>query len=401
MKYIILITIFFFFVACKNNPNAQKNQSPKTSTQVQKKLECSGLPIEANVSYLSDLIKTNNSTQLIYELNILNNYRVPFTLTKVEIYDLQKDENPIATFDSDYLDKHFERPGNDDLDDLKVLSNNQFGILNLELVFKQGIPIPNKIFHKLYFEGQNKKEETLTIPIEVAVIKVPEIANVTFGLPFNKKGKWLYEAAESHQASRFLTEGKANYPQRFAIDWIFVDKNGYFAKDDIKKNENWKGYGVELISVADGTIVGTKDGIIENEPLSEEMAVKITLETLGGNYIIIDIGNNIYAFYGHLIPNSLKVKIGDKVKKGQIIGLLGNSGNSDCPHLHFHLESKSNAFFGGEGMPYLIKEFTELRKYTDKEITNIFEGNNVQLDSLKPTEKHNELPIGYGLIEVE
>jgi murein DD-endopeptidase MepM/ murein hydrolase activator NlpD len=84
------------------------------------------------------------------------------------------------------------------------------------------------------------------------------------------------------------------------------------------------------------------------------MAVRITRETVAGNYIVIDIGNDVYAVYGHLIPMSLKVKVGDKVKKGQVIGLIGNSGNSDCPHLHFHLESKSNAFFGGEGIPYLL-----------------------------------------------
>jgi hypothetical protein len=400
MKFTTLIITILFFVACKNETSSEKRIS-ENDTQIQQKLKYSGMPIAANVSFLSDLVKSNNTTQLSYELNILNNYKVPFTLKKVEIYDLQKEDNLIAMFDSNYLEEHFERPGNDDLDDLKLLSNNQFGILNMELVFKQGKPIPKKIYHKLYFEGQNKKGETITLPIEVAVIKVPEITKITLGLPFNKKGKWLYESAKSHQANRFLTEGKATYPQRFAIDWIFVGNNGLFGENDIKQNKNWNSYGIELISVADGTIVGIKDGIIENEPLSEDMAVRITRETIGGNYIIIDIGNNIYAVYGHLIPYSLKVKIGDKVKRGQVIGLLGNSGNSDCPHLHFHLESKSNAFFGGEGMPYLIKNFIDLREYSGEEVTNLFKGNGVPMDSLNPTEKNNELPTGYGLIEIK
>lgn len=395
MRYLILITYFFFFVACS------KNTSAIITTETQKKLEYYGIPIEANVSYLSDLIKTNNNGLLIYEINILNNFKVPITLKKVEIYDLQTDDNPIATYDSDYLDQHFERPGNQELEDLKILSKNQFGILNLELVFNEAQLIPKKIYHKLYFEAQNNKGETVNIPIEVATIKVPEVTKMILSLPINKKGKWLYEAAEGHQASRFLTEGKSSYPQRFAIDWTYVGDDGYFADDDIKQNKNWKSYGVELISVADGTVVETKDEIIENEPLSENMAVKITRETIAGNYIVIDIGNNIYAVYGHLIPNSLKVKIGDKVKKGQVIGLLGNSGNSDAPHLHFHLESKSNAFFGGEGEPYLIKEYTLLRQYFGEEVENLFNGKSVPMDSLKPTKKRNELPIGYGLIEVK
>lgn len=400
MKYITLMIILIFFVACNKNTSSEQ-QNSKIITKIEKKLKYSGMPIEANVPFLSNLIKTNNTTQLIYELNILNNYKAPFTLKKVEIYDLQKDDNLLATFDSDYLDKHFERPGNDGLDDLKVLSNNQFGIVHLQVAFQQGQPIPKEIYHKLYFEGQNKNRETVELPIEVTVIKVPAMTEVILGLPFNKKGNWLYEAAESHQDGRFLTEGNATYPQRFAIDWMFVDTDGYLAKNDIDQNENWNGYGIELISVADGIVVDTKDGIIENKPLSEDMAVKITRETIGGNHIIIDIGNNLYAVYAHLIPKSIKVNIGDKVKKGQVIGLLGNSGNSDGPHLHFQLETKSNAFFGGEGMPYLIKEFTHLKTYSEKEFTNLFKSKSVSLDSLRPTEKHNELPIGYGLIEIK
>lgn len=402
MKYTILIALLLILISCKEEKNSTQ-ENLETRTELQKKLKKTDLPIEviqADVSFLSSPILANNSVQLRYELSILNNYKIPFTLKKVEIYDLQKDNVPIAEFNSDYIDEHFDRPGNSDLDDLKLLSGNEFGVLNLNLIFKQEQSIPKKIFHKLYLERQKGNGEFATHPMEVAVIKIPEINKFTLGLPFKKKGKWLYEA-QSHQGARFLTEGRVNYPQRFAIDWTLIDDNGSFAKNDTKKNENWKTYGVELISVADGKVVGIKDRIIENEPLSEGMAVRITRETIGGNYITIDIGNDLYAFYGHLIPNSLKVKIGDTVKKGQVIGLLGNSGNSDAPHLHFHIETKSNTYFGGEGMPYHIEEFRQLKNYSEQEIADLFNGNSISLDDLKPTKKSNELPIGYGLIEVE
>jgi hypothetical protein len=396
------MTIFLILVSCKKETNSTKEIS-EVPTEIQKRLNKIDLPIEiiqADVSYISGPIQANNTTQLNYELNLLNNYKIPLTLKKVEIFDLQNTHIPLAKFDSIYIAKYFERPGNNRLDDSKLLSANQFGILYLNLVFKQGQPIPKKVYHKLYFERQNKKGETVTHPMEVAVINVPNITKLSLGLPFNKKGKWLY-GAESHQGSRFITEGKATYPQRFAIDWIFLDDNGLFAKDDISKNKNWNTYGIELISVADGTVIDIKDGIIENQPLSEDMAVRITKETIAGNYIIIDIGNNIHAIYGHLIPNSLKVSIGDEVKKGQIIGLLGNSGNSDAPHLHFHLESKTNAFLGGEGMPYLINEFTQLKTYSAETFETLFKDISVPMDSLTPIEKQNELPIGYGLIEIK
>ncbi len=402
MKQTILIAIFLTIIGCKEVTNsAQENL--KIQTELQKKLNKTDLPIEviqADVSYLPNPIMANNTVQLRYELNISNNYRIPFTLKKVEIYDLQKDDVPIAEFNSEYIDQNFDRPGNNDLDDLKQLSGNEFGVLNLNLIFKKEQSIPEKIFHKLYFERKKGNGETATHPMEVAVVKIPETNKFTLGLPFKKKGKWLYEA-KSHQGARFLTEGRVNYPQRFAIDWTLIDDNGNFAKNDTKNNENWKTYGIELIAVADGKVVGINDGIIENEPLSEKMAVQITRETIGGNYVILDIGNDIYAFYGHLIPNSLKVKIGDAVKKGQVIGLLGNSGNSDAPHLHFHLETKSNTYFGGEGIPYHIDKFAQLKKYSEQEVTELFNGNSVSLESLNPINRTNELPIGYGLIEVK
>jgi hypothetical protein len=333
-------------------------------------------------------------------LNILNNYRIPFSLKKVEIFDLQNHDIPIAEFDSLFIEEHFERPGATDLDDLKLISGNEYGVLHINLVFDENKSTPEQIFHKLYFERRNKKNESIIHPMEVAIVNIPKPTEFSLGFPFNKKGKWLY-GAESHKASRFITEGKATYPQRFAIDWLYIDNKGSLAKGDIKDNKNWNTYGIELIAVADGKVIDIKDGIIENEPLSEDMAVRITKETIGGNYIIIDIGNNNHAVYGHLIPNSLKVSIGDKVKKGQVIGLLGNSGNSDAPHLHFHLESKSNAFLGGEGIPYVITEFTQLKTYSAEAFDTIFNENIVSLDALKPIEKSNEFPSGYGLIEVQ
>ncbi|SMG36072.1 Peptidase family M23 [Marivirga sericea] len=402
MKQIILVVFFLTIFGCKEKTKVPQENS-QTQTELQKKLKKTDLPIEviqADVSFLSNPIFANNSVHLRYELNISNNYRIPFTLKKVEIYDLQKDEVPIALFDTKYIEEHFDRPGNNDLDDLKLLSGNEFGILNLNLIFKKEQSFPEKIFHKLYFERTKSNGEIAMHPMEVAVIKIPETNKFSIGLPFKTKGKWLYEA-ESHQGARFLTEGRVNYPQRFAIDWTLITPSGNFAYNDTKENENWETYGIEIISVADGKIVGVKDEIIENEPLSRDMAVRITRETIGGNYVIIDIGSGRYAFYGHLVPNSLKVKIGDTVKKGQVIGLLGNSGNSDAPHLHFHLETKSNTFFGGEGIPFHIDRFTQLNNYSEQQVMDLFNNNSVSLDSLNPVKKTNELPIGFGLIEVE
>jgi murein DD-endopeptidase MepM/ murein hydrolase activator NlpD len=70
----------------------------------------------------------------------------------------------------------------------------------------------------------------------------------------------------------------------------------------------------------------------------------------------LDLGDGVYAFYAHLQPGSIKVKVGDKVRRGQVLGLVGNSGNSTEPHLHFHL-SDANSPLGCEGLPYSLTAF--------------------------------------------
>jgi murein DD-endopeptidase MepM/ murein hydrolase activator NlpD len=103
-------------------------------------------------------------------------------------------------------------------------------------------------------------------------------------------------------------------------------------------------------------VVGIKDGIIENKPVSR--AVPITIETIAGNFVSLDLGNGRYAHYAHLQPGSLRVKVGDRVKPGQVLGLLGNSGNSDAPHLHFQI-TDGPSFLESEGVPYSLPSFVE------------------------------------------
>jgi murein DD-endopeptidase MepM/ murein hydrolase activator NlpD len=83
------------------------------------------------------------------------------------------------------------------------------------------------------------------------------------------------------------------------------------------------------------------------------------METVGGNYVIIDLGGGRYAFYAHIVPGSIKVRKGDRVRPGQELGLLGNSGNSDAPHLHFHLGDAPSPL-GTEGLPFLIDSYEKL-----------------------------------------
>ncbi len=82
----------------------------------------------------------------------------------------------------------------------------------------------------------------------------------------------------------------------------------------------------------------------------------ITTENIGGNMLVIDIGGGNFAFFAHLKPGSLKVKLGDRVNRGEVIALLGDTGNSDAPHLHFHVMDSASPL-NANGRPYVFTRF--------------------------------------------
>ena len=173
-------------------------------------------------------------------------------------------------------------------------------------------------------------------------------------------GPWLAANGPSnvshHRRALIPIAGTPAIAQRFAIDYVKIDDHDRTFHGDSLKNASYYAEGNDALAVADGRVVAVKDGIPENVPGINSRAVPITLETVGGNHVIIDIGEGRYAFYAHLQPGSIRVRVGDRVHRGQVIGLVGNTGNSTEPHLHFHL-SDANSPLGSEGIPYAIDTF--------------------------------------------
>ena len=73
----------------------------------------------------------------------------------------------------------------------------------------------------------------------------------------------------------------------------------------------------------------------------------------------MDIGGGRYAFYAHMRPGSLRVKLGDQVTVGQLLGNVGNSGNSSEPHLHMHIVDhfSTASVLAANGVPYTFTHY--------------------------------------------
>lgn len=128
--------------------------------------------------------------------------------------------------------------------------------------------------------------------------------------------------------------------QRFAFDLVKTDAGGKSYGGAGTKNEDYYAFGQEIVAPADGTIVYVVDGIHDNVP------GEMNRMFAPGNTVVIKHAENEYSLLAHFKQNSIRVKVGVKVAKGQLLGLCGNSGNSSGAHLHFQVQN--TPFFSDE-----------------------------------------------------
>jgi murein DD-endopeptidase MepM/ murein hydrolase activator NlpD len=120
-------------------------------------------------------------------------------------------------------------------------------------------------------------------------------------------------------------------PQRRAFDFVMVDKNGKTHRADGTRNEDYLAWGREILAPADGVVAEAIDGVRDNEP--GKMNPYATI----GNAVILVHAKNEVSLLAHFQRGSIRFKAGDHVRRGEVVGLCGNSGNSSEPHLHYHL----------------------------------------------------------------
>ena len=121
--------------------------------------------------------------------------------------------------------------------------------------------------------------------------------------------------------------------QKFAFDFLIADSSGKTYTGEGNKNEDYFAFGQEIRSPADGIATDVITGVRDNVPGS--MNPYSTL----GNAVLIKHREHEVSVLAHFKQGSIRIEPGDKVKKGQVLGLCGNSGNSSEPHLHYHLQN--------------------------------------------------------------
>lgn len=170
-----------------------------------------------------------------------------------------------------------------------------------------------------------------------ALMPTPATDNITtqneYAFPF--KGDWFVFWGGNNALINYHYEYES---QRYAYDFI-QRKDGHSYSGDPLKNESYYAFGQPLYAPLDGKVVSVVSNIPDNTPVG-----KMNPEVPAGNEVIIEHTNGEYSIIGHMKKGSALVKVGDTVKTGDQLGLVGNSGNSSEAHLHYQVSDGADLF---------------------------------------------------------
>lgn len=214
---------------------------------------------------------------------------------------------------------------------------------------------------------QNYSPETNLYQFLSGKHRLKDFEYINIGLPF--MGAWTVSQGY---------EGKITHKG----DW-------QHALDFVLKDLDNKSYDLPGISLADyycfnKPVLAAGDGLVQEvvNHIDDNAIGQVNLQENWGNTIVIKHAEYLFSKVSHLKKNSIKVKPGDYVKQGDIIGICGNSGRSPEPHLHFQIQS--TPYIGSKTLAYPFAYFTSSDNMVLRSFEIPKEGDTVQQPEINP-----------------
>jgi len=274
---------------------------------------------------------------------------------------------------------------------------SQIGILYLHVLVDEPAAIPRTISHRL---TTTSKEQSVAATAGCTSVAPP--TGLVLEAPLRGT---RYVAGDGccdstrHVRATLPLNGTAYGAQRFAIDWEQLDAQDRIYVGDPKQPSSYAIYGKPAYAVADARVIAAVDGMADS-PIGS--LPNLPPDKADGNHVILALGNGRFALYAHFKPHSLQVREGQSVRRGQLLGLVGTSGNSSEPHLHFQVTDGPSALMSN-GVPYLLREFGATRRGSstaayDKATTD---GKPMEIVPLAGPAKHqHELPLDLWITDL-
>lgn len=341
---ILLVAIFSVTRLPLAHAHGPIQATPSTEEVTPVLLDVHDAPIPFNGS--------DSQTHLVYELRMQNFSSGDIKISKLEI---RGDGATIATLDAAQVASRLQPFGT--REPAASLAPSMGALLFLHVTLPSSQAVPKKLSHRLTLHVAAAPPGQQDFSEEGGDVAVDNQPVVKIGPPILGEG---YVSADSccdatrHTRAALPVNGRAWIGQRYAVDWEQIDSEGRIFHGPQDKDESYNIYGKEAIAVADAKVASITDKYPSQTP--GKYPTNITFEEADGNSVVLDLGGGRYALYAHLQKGTIRIHAGDTVKRGQFLALVGNSGNSLVPHLHFHVMSTPIPL-ASNGLPYEIDTF--------------------------------------------
>ena len=297
-------------------------------------------------------VGSDERVHLVYELWMMNFSSAEVAVEKVEVLG---DGSVLQTLDTAAVGGRLQPAGQ--RESTGTLAKSTQALLFLNVTLPPGAPVPQQLTHRVSARfsaappGHQEISETggMTTVDRQPVLKIAP--------PLRGDN---YISADSccdatrHTRAALPVNGRLYVAQRYAVDWEQLDAGRHIYVGPREALNSYTIFGKPVYAVADAVVALAITGQPEQVP--GKFPANISIDEADGNCIVLDLGDRHYALYAHMQSESIRLKRGDRVKLGQVIGLVGNSGNSIAPHLHFQL-TEGELPAASNGLPYEITSF--------------------------------------------
>ena len=312
-------------------------------------------PVDLTVPLPPSPFRQHGRTQLVYELALRSFRGGEIEWKALDVLD--ETGRVLGSYEDDALAGILARPGaQPGLEQPRRIAAGMNAVAYLWLSVEG--ETPKSLRHRATFTIPSASSGARRVIHSDAIAVGPPAP--LLGPPATGRGwvaRWISNSS-FHRRGLAPVDGRASIAQRFAIDWNRYDEQGVEQKGDASDNATYSVYGQQVIAVADATVVKVSDGVAQNRPPNIAPGLGFDPEKALGNGVVLELPGHLFATYAHMQPGSIKVKVGERVRRGQLLGLVGNSGNATGPHLHFHVATGPG--LSGEGVPYVIESFERL-----------------------------------------
>jgi len=241
-----------------------------------------------------------------------------------------------------------------------TLASGEGATVWLDLVVRRGRRVPLALVHRFKVRATLPSGESRTFTFDGARTPVSQRPALALAPPLHGGPYLNFNGCcglSEHRTALVPVDGTPYLFQRFAADFIRIDNLGRAAVGDLTRNESFFTFGEPVYAVADGRVVRTRNNLPDIPPLNEPPGSNFTTQTTLGNNVELKLRGGRYVLYAHLKTGSIRVRLGQRVHSGQMLGRVGNSGQTGGSHLHFQVNDGPNPVTSN-GLPFVLKRFT-------------------------------------------